>query len=319
MKTNGLLQIGVEVPSKDQVAKMQEMTKGTGQSIAKCWETNRDALVREFGRTGAPSEARNCFVLNSVVGKHRPIKVSDLHDFAWTRGLWRKAALETLQVAATLTVVYLVVGYLGLAYLDDSIAGRSFDGITGWYFLSATLSTVGLGDYAPEAQMTRAFAIFLIPFGLVIIGLGISFLSAYNLSLPFPEPHDEGLESQRARDYEALLAAVKQQVSKVDLDSDGRISRAEMVAAAPALGLSASEAEDLFDDIDHDHDGFIEPSPKVVLFFQSIPGRLLKLALRLYAPVVAGAIFFKAAGPEGKHLTWVDSFYFAVVICTSVG
>jgi len=56
-----------------------------------------------------------------------------------------------------------------MAYLDASIADGQWTNINGWYFISATISTVGIGDFAPEAQLTRGFALVMIPFGLIIL------------------------------------------------------------------------------------------------------------------------------------------------------
>jgi len=42
------------------------------------------------------------------------------------------------------------------------------------YFLAATLTTVGFGDYYPETETAKGLAIVLLPFGLVIISFGIS-------------------------------------------------------------------------------------------------------------------------------------------------
>ena len=58
---------------------------------------------------------------------------------------------------------------------------EGFDVLEGAYFLSATLSTVGYGDYALSQQRTRAAAVFLIPLGLVVLTL---LVRARPLTLP---------------------------------------------------------------------------------------------------------------------------------------
>ena len=61
-----------------------------------------------------------------------------------------------------------MAGYWGFARVND------LRGVWSWYLLSATLSTVGLGDVAPTLSSTRALAIFIIPAGLIIMSYGVS-------------------------------------------------------------------------------------------------------------------------------------------------
>ena len=51
-----------------------------------------------------------------------------------------------------------------------------------WYFLATTLTTVGLGDIYPEKESTRLTAIVMLPFGLIVVGFGISYLEAMALA-----------------------------------------------------------------------------------------------------------------------------------------
>jgi hypothetical protein len=65
------------------------------------------------------------------------VKLKDL-DFTWSKRLWLKAAKETGFIALTLLVVYLLIGYFVFIY--DS---KQMNEVQGWYFIAATLSTVG--------------------------------------------------------------------------------------------------------------------------------------------------------------------------------
>ena len=42
------------------------------------------------------------------------------------------------------------------------------------YYIVATITTVGYGDFAPTSQLSRAFSLVLMPLGLIIIGFGLS-------------------------------------------------------------------------------------------------------------------------------------------------
>jgi len=322
VEENGLLTIGMEVPSAAQVKIMQAKVKGTSKTLMECWAEMRPELVTALGHSlVSPADIRRNS-LKRVLGP-RPKKVKDLHDFGWTRTLWRSAALETLKVALGLAAVFLVAGYACLVATEPSIRGARgsawHEGIAGWYFLSATLSTVGLGDFAPETQVGRALAVVLIPSGLVVIGLGISFSGAWKMSVPTKHTADEALAERKRRDYVMLCDAIKESLSKIDMDADGKVSREEMVGAHEALGLTVAEANELFERIDTDNDGWLAMPADPSSFWDTIPGRLVWLALRLYLPVVLGALFFKLVPSESENLTWIDAFYFGIVVCTSVG
>ena len=51
-----------------------------------------------------------------------------------------------------------------------------------WYFLVTSLTLVGIGDIFPDNNSTRNAAIVMLPFGLIVVGLAISFLQALTLS-----------------------------------------------------------------------------------------------------------------------------------------
>jgi voltage-gated potassium channel len=62
-----------------------------------------------------------------------------------------------------------------------------------------------------------------------------------------------------------------------------------------------------------------QQNPSGKRFFSTILGRYVMILLQFVVTVTVGAIFFKANPREGGDMTWVDSFYFAVVTSTAVG
>ena len=76
-----------------------------------------------------------CTVDPETGAEVKPIKISKCHDFAWSRELWAEQSQRLGYMVLLCTIAYLLVGYFVLAHLDGK------KGLTGWYFLSATLST----------------------------------------------------------------------------------------------------------------------------------------------------------------------------------
>ena len=197
--------------------------------------------------------------------------------------------------------------------------------------LSATLSTVGFGDVAPVSQETRAVAVVLIPFGLVIIAFVVTWSRALVLSAP-PEDSmetlmhelEEAVGEERAEEglsvFEVMAAArhhVTEMVDDVVGDSDsesgrdGDNKRAAGGAAAVAAATDAAAAAAATG----------VAVQKVEILRSSVWFKCLWQALKLGATAAAGAIFFKFHPKERDRLelSWVEAFYFATVTCTSVG
>ena len=127
----------------------------------------------------------------------RHIRISNCHDFMWSRQLWARSLRTTAALAVLLLGVYLALGYYLLTYRE----GLSMLSI--WYFMAATLTTVrpparrksdpkqqasrvvtflsaqsqcwspfqvGIGDVSPKEQVTKGAFIVSLPCGFVIIG-----------------------------------------------------------------------------------------------------------------------------------------------------
>lgn len=239
----------------------------------------------------------------------RPVRLSECHDFKWSRGLWWTAAMETGRLSAALLLAYCALGWFFMVFLEGTT-----DPVWGCYFLAATLSTVGFGDIAPTTQVTRGAAVFLIPLGLVIIGFLLSFATAYGKSRP---PRFVGAASDSPEEVErrALFDAL-------DENRDGKLEEHEVVAGAGILGTTPEAAKALFHELDTNLDGYLLPPPKRLLPWRlTVRGKTTIIAVKMYATVLVGALFFKWFSPESENLglTWVDAFYFATVTSTSVG
>ena len=73
-------------------------------------------------------------------------------------------------------------------YLAAAACLAHQDGIRGVdipYFISAMVTTVGLGDVSPSGQVHRGATVVMLPFGLVVISLGISLVKAHAKSINF--------------------------------------------------------------------------------------------------------------------------------------
>ena len=210
-----LLYVGKEIPSAKMVSDMQETMKKTGESLQSQWKHKRKELVENHGQT-------NPFMLleSALGGSDRPIKLSECHDFAWSCTLWRNASVDAGCLIFKLFCAYLFLGYLLMAYYDPSIADGDWLTVDGWYFLSATMTTVGIGDYAPNTQLSRGFAVLMIPSGLVVLSVVIAGVSMYRNSLIPTLKADPGYD--RLADAHKLFEAI-------DVNKDGVLTRAEVL------------------------------------------------------------------------------------------
>ena len=307
-----LLQVGDEVPSAEMVSEMQEMMKKTGESLQSQWNKMRKEALREQNQ-----KSQLGLLESALGGGDKPIKLTDCHDFAWSRTLWRNASAEAGRNIFLLLCAYLFLGFLLMAYYDPSIADGNWLTVDGWYFLSATMTTVGIGDYAPETQLSRGFAIVMIPSGLVVLSMVLAGISMYNKSLTPTLKADPGFD--RSAEAHKLFEAI-------DVNNDGVLSRDEVMGKSfECLGIPPAEAGELFDSLDLDKSGTLEISKigehGLSFKWDSVPMRFVFLFLKLYSTIAFGALFFKLQSDYGPsdYLSWIDCFYWATVVSTSVG
>ena len=85
--------------------------------------------------------------------------------------------------------------------------------------MSATISTVGIGDFAPENQVSRGFSLVMIPFGLVVISQLISAMELYySAQIPRVKPDPT---STRLADAIRIFESI-------DVNNDGKLSKEEV-------------------------------------------------------------------------------------------
>jgi voltage-gated potassium channel Kch len=154
-------------------------------------------------------------------------KLSEIHDFSFSRGLWLDVCKQTFKRAALLILLYIFVGYYAICKAEG------WDSATSWYFLSTTFTTVGYGDFAPTKQSTRAIAIGILPLGLIIVGFLISASQAYQLSKPSTVSSEDPLQAViKAADpkqkQKALEKLVFEHAALVDVDEDGKVCSCPM-------------------------------------------------------------------------------------------
>lgn len=160
-------------------------------------------------------------------------------------------------------------------------------------------------------DVSRIVAIIGIPFGLTILGLIITISVEYKRSLP---PVLQVEEDERDAQMRAVFEAL-------DSNNNGELDLSEVVDGAASLGLSKEQAKELFETLDADKNGVLKIAKRFrPPWHHTLPGRIFVLFLRLYAVVFCGAlmIMFIDQGIS-RDLTWIDAFYFATVVSTSVG
>ena len=322
-----LLIIGQHIPSAAQVKRMQKAVEGTSTTLIDAWKTMRLELSSyedlEKAQTTPLVTDKEAFAISSARKKverkagmlaafvrgnttKRPKRVSDIHDFAWPRKLWKRAAYDTLVVASLLLVAYVIAGWNFL--VDTHSRSRLWKA----YFLSATLSTVGLGDIAPTTQDTRLAAVFLLPLGLVIIGFVFSYSSALEKSRS-PRYRGSAADTPQELEMRALFEAL-------DANGDGILTLKECVAGAKLMSMTEQQARNLYQDLDPEGTGAVRLPPKhPTPCRHTVPGKCWILFFKMYAWVAVGAVYFKVWEDGTPELTWIDAAYFATVVSSTIG
>jgi len=322
-----LLIIGQHIPSAAQVKKMKKTVEGTSTTLIDAWKTMRLELSSfedlEKVETTPLVTDKEAFALSSarkkierkagmlaafVRGKAtiRPKRVSDVHDFSWPRKLWKRAAYDTLMVASLLLVAYVIAGW---NFLVDT---HSRSRLWKIYFLSATLSTVGLGDIAPTTQDTRLAAIFLLPLGLIIIGFVFSYSSALDKSRS-PQYRGSAADTPQELEMRALFDAL-------DANGDGILTQEECIAGAKLMSMTEQQARNLYQDLDPEGTGAVKIPPKhPTPWLYTVPGKCWILFFKMYALIAIGALYFKIWEDGAPQLSWIDAAYFATVVSSTIG
>jgi len=221
----------------------------------------------------------------------------------------------------------------------------SLDGLTGldcWYYIVATVTTVGFGDFAPQSQGARAASLVFMPMGLVIIGFGISYVTASNRARPGQIGQSNGGMSSMGgvggadRNHtrsmfnalSPLRMALASQFERNNAEFAGGRSNSSSANAFKAAGAIAAKQLGTIDEEEQEASPE-SPEPTLMAFFAKVAkdfrssavGKAAWLLLKLTAVVLLGSCFFKFYKPEDEalELTWVDACYFAMVCATSIG
>jgi hypothetical protein len=277
---DGLLTVGVEVPSAAQVQEMQRIKDETKnpKTLAEIW--------RDIRATHPPDDP------DASVNYHvRYFRFNECHDFAWSRHLWGRAAIEVSKLAFVTWVMYLGLSFYTLTWLEG------LRGVDSWYFLVATLTTVGFGDFAPTTQVTRGFAIVLIPIGLMVFSLTISYFSAYTKSQTPVTLNNK--KNNRNQASVALQSAWRGRKARTFVALKKATKKGYITKAAPIAKRAAN----------------------FTWVTSSLAFRFAMLLLKLAVVVAAGACFFKFYPVEQDrlNLSWIEAFYVSIQTVTSVG
>ena len=263
----------------------------------------------------------------------KPIKISECHDFSWSLNLWAIETQKLSKIVLALVLSYLYFGIHLLAYRDGKRSA-----IDAAYMLSATLTTVGYGDLAPVDQETRAVAIVVIPYGIVVLGFVLTWKRAYTRSQPPPKSTEQlktALTEKVVMAKDAALTMRAERTStnidkttKPSLDpEDGR--QLNFVEILPEEKDTKKINDDEYAPLpDISHFNLILGACRVRLwwdalhfFFATFWGKIFKMSLKLFAVASTGALFIKLYPYESESGvdTWIDAFYFSVVTSTGVG
>jgi len=297
----GFLTIGKNIPSAQQVKEMQkDVDEGRFKTLTDAWV---------YMKPKVPS-------VHALETPVRPKKVTDCSDFAWSRSLFKEKASALTNTVLKMTFVYFALGYLTMASLDPSIANGNWGSDKGWYFISATISTVGLGDFAPETQLTRGFAIVMMPFGIVILS---QFIGAIKMTQASNEP------VVKPDTNSAVLIEAKRIFDALGVDGSKSLSRNEFKSGAEQAGMTVAEATKLFDELDTNKNGMIEWNEIAARergsWQDTTWGRFAIIIFKVYLTIFVGALFFMTFTHEVDELdlSWINALYLGTVISTSVG
>eukprot|EP00613_Pedinella_sp_CCMP2098_P046104 CAMPEP_0171826582 /NCGR_PEP_ID=MMETSP0992-20121227/6157_1 /TAXON_ID=483369 /ORGANISM="non described non described, Strain CCMP2098" /LENGTH=869 /DNA_ID=CAMNT_0012441609 /DNA_START=320 /DNA_END=2929 /DNA_ORIENTATION=- len=319
LENKGMLKIGLHLPSSQQVSEMLQIARDNGKvlephsiELREMWVEMRSEFVRkDWAERGIRGSLDGNFVINyttedenkELEAKKR-IRLIGCHTFDWSRRLWREAAKRTTAIGCVLLGIY-----MGLGFFTISVEG--WPATTGFYVLASTISTVGLGDVAPTKRLSRIGTIVAIPFGLIILGLVLSIGVEYGKSLP---PVLQVSEDERDTHKRAVFETL-------GIDNSGEIGQEDFLKRSSSLGLTRNEAKDLFIVLDADQNGKLVMSKRFqTSWLSTVPGHIFVISMRLYAVVFLGAILLLYVdGGASRGVTWIDAFYFATVVATSVG
>jgi hypothetical protein len=321
----GALLIGIDIPSAAQVKELQriKLETGTEKSVVQMWQEVQRSLKKDGGGLNSSLSviSRKIRLLQERAPEARHQKSKDhvrsrikKNPVFWSsHQLWANAAVDVAMKVCTFVIVYIGLAYYLLPHREGMHPG---DGV---YFLVATLTTVGFGDFAPTKQETRASTVVLLPVGLLVITLVLVFIS----TIAVARVPKAVLKKYRLREEWAsiLLQSAYRGVRTRNLNINPRPTN--IVAAhanqshAQPYGVSGKPCKYYIQRI--------TSAVKAVfgrtnMLLSTLIGRSFFLGFELFIVFLIGALFFRLHPREDTStLSWVDAFYLAVQTSTTVG
>jgi hypothetical protein len=317
----GMLDVGIDIPSAAQAQELQRIKLETGcnKTIVQMWQE----IQRKLDNDGAPLDSSLCAIWRKIRLRQQRapalkplrkrdqvhLKITRIHDFWWSRQLWAMAAVDIAKSACLFVFVYCGLAYYLLAHREG------MHPVDGLYFLVATVTTVGFGDFAPTTQETRACAIVLVPIGLVVFSIVLSFISA-SATAKVPKAVENKYSMQDEWASTALQSAFRGMRARA-LNLNPSMANRSVVKSNDSDSQYFGILRKYYGDISLAKDAM---SQCFHAFVDTPTGQCFNLLFKLAAVVTIGAIFFKLyPEEEALGLTWVDAFYLAVQTSTTVG
>ncbi len=126
--------------------------KGSGKGAGAKAKKGKSGTAWGYSSGGGSSSSNSKFNTNTNANASKVTRLDSCHDFKWSRRLWAKAEVRVGRVALSSFLAYCGLSYWLLTREDG------LDALDSCYFISATLSSVGYGDFAPVTQRTRLAA-----------------------------------------------------------------------------------------------------------------------------------------------------------------
>eukprot|EP00935_MAST-01C_sp_MAST-1C-sp1_P001768 g1768.t1 len=161
------------------------------------------------------------------------------------------------------------------------------------YMVSVSFTSVGYGDFSPQSQAARFFAVFWLLFGLLLTGeafvsFATSFLTNY----------------QRKLDLKNLKGEFStRKIMRIDRDHSGTVSEVEFVAHYLETmkivdPLSLADLRQRFKELDKDHDGEIDEDDLRIAHDQAVKAH--ELAIKAEALSRSRGMWHSSRKPSKK-------------------
>eukprot|EP00798_Chlamydomonas_sp_ICE-L_P018918 gene18918-25479_t len=191
------------------------------------------------------------------------------------------------KVAAIFVISYLALSVLAFHFLED------WDILTCIYFAIITITTVGYGDVAPKTDTGEIFGCF---YALLGLGLVVGFLSVFYSWIDAKRQAAVDITSEISK---MSMMAILGEESKAEAECELILKNKKKEKEAKRLGLG----------------GCLGMCDRIREVWNSYT--LLRAGLPMMIWIIIGALFIGRF--TGREWGFIDSFYFAVATCTTIG